>query len=183
MKGLERVGGIRIIDRVVSAIEMVTPDVALSASHPNASQWLPNVVILSDKSPGLGGISGVHAGLSSGRDVLVVAWDMPFVTGDLLQAILAAGVEHDADAAVPRSESPHGFEPFCAWYSATALPPIARFLDQGGGSAHDLLARLPNVYYIPHAVTARFGDPRVLLSSVNTASDLARARAIAEAPQ
>lgn len=183
MKGLESVGGVRIIDRVVSAIEAVTSDVVISANHPDASSWLNTGVVVPDKSDGFGGFSGVHAALSSGRDALVVAWDMPFVTGDLLRAIVAAGADHGADAAVPRSDSPHGIEPFCAWYSARSFPPIDLFLAAGGGSAHDLVARLPNVYYVPQAVTARFGDPRVLFSSVNTPQDLARARAIVETPQ
>lgn len=108
---------------------------------------------------------------------------MPFVTGDLLQVIVNEGVEHGADAAVPRSDSPFGVEPFCAWYSARALEPMGRFLAAGAGSARDLLARLSRVHYVPQSVTARFGDPRVLFFSVNTAEDLARARAIAGASQ
>lgn len=182
LKGLESVGGTRIIDRVVSAIKMVTPELVLSASHRDASKWLENVLIVADKSGGLGGISGVHAALSLGRDVLVVAWDMPFVTGDLLRAIVFAGVEHDAEAAVPLSDSPHGVEPFCAWYSVRAFAAMDRFLAGGGGGAHDLLARL-RVHHIPQSVTARYGDPRILFLSVNTAEDLARARAIAGAAQ
>jgi molybdopterin-guanine dinucleotide biosynthesis protein A len=131
----------------------------------------------------MGGISGVHAGLSAGRNVLVVAWDMPFVSGELLRSIMAAGVAHAADAAIPESDSPHGFEPFCAWYSVSALPAMDRFLDAGGGSARDFLSLLPHVQRIPQSVTAQFGDPRVLFLSVNTAEDLARARAIAEKAQ
>ena len=97
LKGLERVGGRRIIDRVVSAIKQVTPDVSLSANHPEALNWLKGVAILADKTSGFGGISGVHAALSIGRDTLVVAWDMPFVTGDLLDAIVSAGIRSGAD--------------------------------------------------------------------------------------
>ena len=183
MKGLEHVGRTRIIDRVVSAIKMVTPDVVLSANHEDAPMWLENVAVVADKSTGIGGIAGIHAALSSGRDVIVVAWDMPFVTGDLLQVIVSEGVEHGADAAVPRSDSPFGVEPFCAWYTARALEPMGRFLAEGGGSARDLLARLPRVRYIPRSVTARFGDPHLLFFSVNTAEDLARARAILDTAQ
>ena len=183
LKGLERVGGRRIIDRVVSAIKQVTPDVSLSANHPEALNWLKGVAILADKTSGFGGISGVHAALSIGRDTLVVAWDMPFVTGDLLDAIVSAGIRSGADAAVPLSDSPHGIEPFCAWYSVRARQAIEGFLARGGGSARDFLSGLPRVHHVSAAVTARFGDPRVLFMSVNTEADLALARAIAEKAQ
>jgi molybdopterin-guanine dinucleotide biosynthesis protein A len=183
LKGLEFVGRTRIVDRVVSAIKTVTPDVVLSANHADASMWLEHVAVVSDKSPGMGGIAGIHAALGSGRDVIVVAWDMPFITGELLQAIVSHGVEHGADAAVPQSDSPFGVEPFCAWYSARALEPMGRFLAEGGGSARDLLARLARVQYIPQSLTARFGDPRLRFFSVNTADDLARARAIEDEAQ
>lgn len=183
LKGLETVGGARIIDRVVSALGVVTSDIVLSANDPSAAKWLSNVAIMSDKQPGTGGISGVHAALSLGRDVIVVAWDMPFVSGDLLGAIAAAGLEHRADAAIPESDSPHRMEPFCAWYAASAFEPIDRFLADGGGSARDLVARLPRVHRIPMSETSRFGDPRVLFLSVNTPADLHRARDIADSPR
>ena len=180
LKGLELVGGLRIVDRVVNAIKTVTPDVALSANHRNAGTWLRDVAILTDRWPDLGGISGVLSGLSSGRDVVVVAWDMPFVTGELLTAIVRAGIDNRADAAVPQSESPTGIEPFCAWYSASALGTLEASLAAGHGSASDIVAGLDRVHHIPQSVTAKFGDPRILFFSVNTAADLARARAIAE---
>ena len=183
LKGLELVGGRRIIDRVVSAIKMVTPDIVLSANHQNAVTWLEHVAIVSDKSPGLGGISGIHAALSLRLDVLVVAWDMPFVTGSLLSAIATAGIETGAEAVIPQSDSPNGIEPFCAWYSSSAFATIDAFLQAGGGSARDLVGRLQRVHFIPREVSARFGDPDALFLSVNTAEDLERARAIAETAQ
>lgn len=182
-KGLETVGGIRIIDRVVSAVMRVTPDIVLSANNAEASQWLINVTIVRDATAGFGGISGIQAALSFQRNALVVAWDMPFVTGELLNALAAAGVENGADAVVPESHSPHGIEPFCAWYAASARDTVDRFLEDGGRSAWELVKRLPRVHRLPLSVTARFGDPRTLFLSVNSPQDLARARAIAETPQ
>lgn len=183
LKGLERVGGSRIIDRVVSAIEMVTPDIVLSANHQEASTWLQNVAMMMDKSAGMGGISGVLAALSLQRNVLVVAWDMPFVTGELLKAIVDVAAQNPADAVVPQSNSPQGIEPFCAWYSVKTIGALDQFLASGGGSAREFLARLPRVHIVPLHVTATFGDPARLFFSVNTPGDLARARAMAERPQ
>ena len=168
---------------MVSAIKMVTAEIVLSANHPDAPKWLSDVAIMSDKLAGFGGISGILAALSVRRNALVAAWDMPFISGHLLEAIARAGVEQGVDAVVPESDSPYGFEPFCAWYAASAQAPIERYLAEGGGSASDLVARLPRVHRMPRSVTERFGDPGVLFFSVNTPQDLARARAIADTAQ
>lgn len=176
----------RIIDRVVSSIQTVTADIVLSANDQDASQWLPGVPILSDKTPMLGGLSGILAGLlhgRAGRDVLVVAWDMPFVHPDLLARMVAVGREKSATAVVPESDSPYGIEPFCGWYSASAREPLEEFLASGGGTARSFVERLPDVRRLSLGEARQFGAPAVLFLSVNTAADLARARAIADAAE
>ncbi len=104
---------------------------------------------------------------------------MPFVTTDLLRAILEAAAQHDADVVVPASPSPHGFEPFCAFYSARVGDPLTAFLEQGGGAAHEFISGLPRVHRLPLATVRQSGDPDLLFFSVNTAADLERARALA----
>ena len=44
-KGLERVGGRRIIDRVADVLGDVTDDLLLVANHPDAAAWLPGMPI------------------------------------------------------------------------------------------------------------------------------------------
>lgn len=121
----------------------------------------------------------MHAVLETGRDAVVVAWDMPFVTSDLLAALLEFGRMEDADAAIPESDSPFGVEPFCAYYSARLSEPLARFLTEGRGSAADFLARLDALRRLSAADVRRLGDPSKLFFSVNTPADLERARAMA----
>lgn len=182
-KGLEQVGGVRGIDRVAAALGQVTPELVLIANDPAASGWLPGVAVLSDLHPGAGGLAGVEAALTRGRDALVVAWDMPFVTAALLQTLIDAAQGSDADVALPESESPYGFEPFCAYYSARVRESLLAFLEAGGGAARDFLRTLPRVHLVSTADTARLGDPKRLFFSVNTPEDLERARAMAKAIQ
>jgi molybdopterin-guanine dinucleotide biosynthesis protein A len=182
-KGLELVGGVRIIDRVVRALQAVTPDIILASNSPEASSWLDDVAVMADKYVAVGGLGGVHSGLSTGRDALVLAWDMPFVPGALLQALVTTAEKNSAAAMVPASRSPHGIEPFCAYYAQAALAPLEVFLRSGGGSAHAFLASLPNVRHLPLHEAARFGDAAWLYFSVNSADDLARARAFSSAPE
>jgi molybdopterin-guanine dinucleotide biosynthesis protein A len=111
--------------------------------------------------------------------VLVVAWDMPFVTPDLLQLILAKARNEDADIVVPESGSPNGFEPFCAFYSARVAPALTKFLEAGSAPAAFIGGTL-DVARVSLEETARIADPARVFMSVNSAEDLMRARAEAE---
>src|SRR5207249_4052712 len=73
-KGLERVGGARLLDRVASALGDVTRDLLLVANDSDAASWLPGVPVVADRHPGAGGMAGIEAALAGGRDALVVAW-------------------------------------------------------------------------------------------------------------
>lgn len=172
-----------MIDLVAGALAQVTDLVVVAANDPEASTWLGmhEAIPLSDRHPGMGGLAGVEAALTYHSAVIVVAWDMPFVSARLLEAILEAARVHDSDAVVPESLSPHGIEPFCAFYSERVREPLARFLERGGGAAHEFVTRLPHLHRLPLAEVRRTGDPDRLFFSVNTPEDLERARAMAKA--
>ena len=112
-------------------------------------------------------------------DVVVVAWDMPFVTSALLGALIEAANATRADAVVPDSNSPSGVEPFCAFYSARVRTRLSTFLSGPGGPAHAFVRSIPNLHRVPIEDVRRFGDPETLFLSVNTPDELARARALA----
>jgi molybdopterin-guanine dinucleotide biosynthesis protein A len=181
-KGLQQVGGRRIIDRVVEALRWVTPNLTLASNSADAARWLPGVAVLRDRVSDRGGLAGVDTALTTGNDILIVAWDMPFVSPDLLQLILAKGRNEDADIVVPESGSPHGFEPFCSFYSARIAAALERHLAVSG-SPSDFIAARPRVARLSLEEVARVGDPARLFMSVNSAEDLMRARALAEAAQ
>ena len=174
-KGLERVAGKRIIDRVADALRDVTDDLLLVANDPTASGWLPGLRIQQDLVPNAGGLGGIHAALHAARTpVLIVAWDMPFVPSALLATLRALG--EGADVAVPESGSRRGVEPLCAFYAPSCLPAIEQSLSDGdrrviGFHERVRVARLP-----AHEVSA-FGDPELLFMNVNTPDDLTRAEA------
>lgn len=175
-------GGKRIIDRVAEALRWVTPNLALVSNSADAAHWLPGVAVLKDRVSEAGGLAGVDAALATGNDALVVAWDMPFVSPDLLQVILTTARNTDADVVVPESGSPHGFEPFCAFYSARVAGALQKFLASSAAPS-DFLAGLPRVARVSLEDIARIGDPARVFMSVNSAEDLMRARAIAQSAQ
>jgi molybdopterin-guanine dinucleotide biosynthesis protein A len=148
------------------------------ANDPAADGWLPGLPRVADSRPGLGPLAGVEAALAhSGADVLVVAWDMPFVSPALLRALRALGAQGH-DAVVPESDTGR-LEPTCALYTQRCRPALQRWLDLGRRGAGDFLASCPRVRTLPVSEVARFGDPERLFFSVNTTDALARADMIA----
>lgn len=180
-KGLERLGErLRLVDFVFAKLAKATDGIVIASNDPLASQWFPGIEAVPDIHPGSGGLAGVEAGMNwaKGRDVIAVAWDMPFVNGGLLVSLVDAADKNDADAVVPESDSPHGIEPFCAFYSKRVHKPLADFLSAGGGPAHEFLRSLPRLHVLTTQQVSWVGDPKRMLFSVNTPDDLERARAM-----
>jgi len=178
-KGLERVGGIRIIDRVAAALRDVSDELWLIANAPEATTWLPEARVGADVITGAGGLGGLHAALHhTGTDVVLVAWDMPFVPAALLGRLRDLG--RGADVVVPDSGSRRGIEPLCAWYGQTCLPAIEASLDAGDRRMIGFHDRV-RVARLPAGAVAEFGDPATLFMNVNSPDDLILAEAHARA--
>ncbi|MGQ0764341.1 MAG: molybdenum cofactor guanylyltransferase [Gemmatimonadota bacterium] len=179
-KGLERVGGQRVIDRVAAALGPVTDSLLLVANDPDAGGWLEGVPAAADVLPDLGSLGGIHSALvHAAGPVLVVAWDMPFASTDLLRALRALG--ESADVAVPESGSRRGVEPLCAWYSPACLAPIAKRLVEGDLRVVSFFDDV-RVARLSAETVATFGDPALLFMNINTPEDLATAEIHASAP-
>ena len=81
-KGLERVGGDRILDRLVASMRIATGELPLLvANAEDAGSWRDDLKVVQDPRPDCGSLGGIYAAVSAGDGpVLVVAWDMPFVS-------------------------------------------------------------------------------------------------------
>jgi len=132
-KGLQLVGGRRIVDRVAAALGEVADELLVVTSADDDAAWIAGVRVVRDVVPEVGSLGGVHAALAHARgaDVLVVAWDMPFVDAGLLAALRARGEAGDAEAVLPRSGARLGGEPLCAWYAARSLATAERLVAAG----------------------------------------------------
>src|SRR5207302_2187726 len=89
-KGLIELGGRRILDRVVDAVAAVTGEPPLLvANAPEGPRWRPDLRTVPDVRPECGSLGGIYTAVASGAGpVLCVAWDMPFVTPELLRALV-----------------------------------------------------------------------------------------------
>jgi molybdopterin-guanine dinucleotide biosynthesis protein A len=178
-KGLLTVGGRRILDRVVDAVQAVTgvPPL-LVANAPDAAAWRPDLQTIPDVRPGFGTLGGIYTAVTAGAGaVLCVAWDMPFVTEALLRALVERIRDGPFDAVLPESSGKRGVEPLCAVYGPACAAAIARRLESGDLKAISFHADV-RVGIVPLAQVRGFGDPDELFFNVNTPDDLARAEVL-----
>jgi molybdopterin-guanine dinucleotide biosynthesis protein A len=176
-KGLVELGGRRILDRVVDLLAGVTgAPPLLVANAPEGSSWRRDLRTMTDARPGYGSLGGIYTAVTAGPGpVLCVAWDMPFLTAELLEALVSGSAGFDAF--LPESDGRRGVEPLCAVYGPACAAAIERRLE-----AHDLRAigfhGDVNVGTLSLARVRACGDPDVLFFNVNSPEDLARAEAV-----
>jgi molybdopterin-guanine dinucleotide biosynthesis protein A len=174
-KGLELVGGRRIIDRVNDALQEATGRAPiLVANAPEAHAWLPGSRVVGDVESGTGALGGLLTAVTEApAPTLCGAWDMPFIPAGLLRE-LAAGLERGFDAFLPASDGRRGLEPMCAAYGPACGPAIAAALARGDRRA---IAFHPEVKVgiLPVEQVRQWGDPAQLFFNVNTPDDLLKA--------
>jgi molybdopterin-guanine dinucleotide biosynthesis protein A len=170
-KGLERVHGERVIDRVARVLGAVTDSLMLIANDPMASEWMPGMRVAGDVRPGIGSLGGIHAALvHAATAVIVVAWDMPFVPEGLLAELRARG--DDADVVAPESgSSRRGLEPLCAYYSGACIAPIERSIDADDRRVIGFFDQV-RVARISIEDVRRYGNPERLFMNVNSPDEL-----------
>jgi len=173
-KGLEVVGGERILDRLARVMtDALGEPPLLVANAPDAPGWRPDLRTVSDSKPGYGALGGIYtAVLSAPAPVVCVAWDMPFVSEPLLQA-LADGLT-TYDAILPESGGRRGVEPLCAGYGPACADAITASLDQGDLRAIGFHGRI-RVGTLSRDQVEALADPELVFFNVNTAEDLSRA--------
>jgi molybdopterin-guanine dinucleotide biosynthesis protein A len=173
-KGLELVGGERILDRLVRVMSSALGELPLLvANAPEAIHWRPELRTVGDIRPDLGALGGIYtAVIESPAPVVCIAWDMPFVSETLIEA-LAEGLERN-DAVLPQSTGRRGVEPLCAAYGPACDGAIAESLAAGDLRAIGFHHRI-RVGILSLEQVRSLADPELLFFNVNTAEDLARA--------
>lgn len=176
-KGLMELGGRRILDRVVDALHAVTGEAPLLvANAPDGPTWRPDLRTIPDVRPDCGSLGGIYTAVVAGAGpVLCVAWDMPFLSPELLRVLADGSAGYDAF--LPESDGRRGVEPLCAVYAPPCGPAIERQLARGDFKA---IAFHPEVKVgtLRLERVREFGDPDVLFFNVNTPADLERAEAL-----
>jgi molybdopterin-guanine dinucleotide biosynthesis protein A len=162
-----------LIAHIAETLGTVLPDRLVVTSTPEPYAFLGLPTVPDDFAEG-GALGGIYSGLraASGDAALVVACDMPFLSGELLAYL--AGRAGEADVVVP--EGGGELQTLHAVYAKACLPAMARRLRAG---ELRVIGFFPDVRVlrVPAAVVGRFADPDVVFTNVNTPADLVRARA------
>jgi molybdopterin-guanine dinucleotide biosynthesis protein A len=156
---------------VLAALDAATDSQLIVANEPRATRWFPGRRVVPDETAGLGPLAGLATALQAagGAAVLVVAWDMPFVTASLLRALRRIGDEGEgAMAVVPVHGADRWTEPLCAYYAPEALTICRALLAAGERRARALPAALPGASMMDDYLLAPFGDPARLFASVDS---------------
>jgi molybdopterin-guanine dinucleotide biosynthesis protein A len=166
------VGRARIIDRQLAALSAVADDIRIVANDRDRYR-ATGVRVIADAIANAGPLGGIYTALIDARHdrVVILACDLPFVTGALLQRLVSectGGVE----AVVPRSA--RGLEPLCAVYSQRCAAPARIRIERGelqvAGLLDDVKVRL-----LGQDALAPY-DGGALFENINTPHDHERAR-------
>ncbi len=125
-KALMRLGGARLIDRVVGVMRQVCPRLLMVTNSPEVYAEL-DLPMVSDVFPGKGSLGGIYSAIyhASTPYCLVVACDMPFLNAAVLRYLVAQMADYDV--VIPEV---HGeMQPLHALYNQACLHPIARRLE------------------------------------------------------
>ena len=166
-KGTLVVGSTAIVDRQLEALREVSREIFVVGRDDPA--WTSRGLrVVADDRPGAGPLGGIYTAImrSPCDRTLVVACDMPFVSGSLLRRLAAI----DADVVIPRHA--RGYEPLCAIYSRACADDIRDRLDRGINEASRLPAGV--------RVTELDVENDVMFVNVNTPHDYARARELSD---
>ncbi|MCI0436213.1 MAG: molybdenum cofactor guanylyltransferase, partial [Gemmatimonadetes bacterium] len=128
-KALAKVGGERIVDRVIDALRAATYDIVLIANDPALASMV-DLPSRQDEIADLGALGGIHTALIWAREqdrrgILAVACDMPFLSTPLLRRLVERATRQSApDVVAPMSGGRRGIEPLCSYYAVTCIPAI-----------------------------------------------------------
>jgi molybdopterin-guanine dinucleotide biosynthesis protein A len=176
-KALMDLGGQRIIERVVRALEGAVDDVLIVTNTPELYAFLGRPMV-ADVWPDSGSLGGIYSGLkaASGDAVFTVACDMPFLREDVIRLVVDRAAEGDVVVPVVGGQ----YETLHACYHKRCLPPMEDRLRRGQLKIVGFFDQV-RVVTIGEAEIRRQGDPTMIFMNVNTPEELERARALARA--
>jgi molybdopterin-guanine dinucleotide biosynthesis protein A len=173
-KALLDLGGQNFIERIHAALASITTGTTLVAAESSfaALSQLPSVPDIHVK---WGALGGLHAALAACRTewAIVVACDLPFVTGELF--VRLASLRENFDAIVP--VQPDGrLQPLCALYRARACRERAEALIAAGERRPRALLNLVNTRRIAYEELSDLSGANLFFTNVNTPEDYENAR-------
>jgi len=174
-KALLEIGGVPLIVRTSRLVESVAGSATvIGESVAIRALGLPTIP---DDWPGAGPLGAIATALRVAKAPwsLVVACDLPYLTKEWLQHLIARA-EASAEADAVLAMNARGAEPLAAAYHRRAEPAIRATLERGTRKVTDGLASL-RVEVIAPAEWKRFDSEGYLFKNMNSPEDYEEARA------
>ncbi|MGZ9223395.1 MAG: molybdenum cofactor guanylyltransferase, partial [Anaerolineales bacterium] len=180
-KALKPFLGRPLIQRLIERLSPFADELIVTTSRPDDYAFLGlRLALRADLKPGRGALGGLYTAIASAKNpiVAVVACDMPFASGTLLEAGSRLLVEKEADVVIAKTED--GYEPLHAVYRrATCLPAIEAAID---ADQWKVIAWFPQVKVrlLTSGEIKRYDPLGLAFWNVNTPEEFAEAEKIAQ---
>lgn len=174
-KPLLPLGRQRIVDHLLNVLETVVDNIFVVANDQEQYKTC-NVPVIRDIKTDLGPIGGVYTALShcESNQVLIVAGDMPFLSGEFLRYLLKQG--ELTNIAIPRTAD--GYQPLCASYHRTCADVVATHIKKHSLKITNLLSDIPHSE-VSEDKMMQFNRNGSMFFNINTSADYARALSLA----
>ena len=174
-KAFIRIGGQRIVDRLLDVYDRLFDQIVLVTNDPAAYSDV-DALIVTDHYSVRSSLNGLHAGLfaAAHEHAFFAACDTPFIKGALIQRLLDT-VTTKADIIMPSTSA--GYEPMFAVYKKNCLPAMVWQLERDLLKIQGLFRKV-RVKTVDEADLRTVDPELVSFFNVNTPADLVRAEAI-----
>ena len=168
-------GGLPLIVRTARLVESVAGAPAAIIGNPDAYRAF-DLRAIADDWPGAGPLGGMVTALRNATTQwsLIVATDLPYLTREWLEYLVARGLASSADGVMAMTA--RGSQPLCAMYHQRAEPPLRRVLERGMRKVTEALREI-RVEEIAPAEWNRFDSDGFLFKNMNSPEDYEEARA------
>ena len=164
-----------LIEWVLDAQRSVVDEVCIVTRNPDLFQSY-GTEVLTDAGPGQGPARGIATALARATEmgadgIWCTPCDAPLADPRLGRRLVDESP--GADAVLPRSAGPLGYEPLFGWYSTRLAPTFAAALRAGVNAMHEIVSRIDRVVFLPPAEK----QSPFIFRNINAAEDLAQLEA------
>jgi molybdenum cofactor guanylyltransferase len=185
-KALVCFGTTPLLLEIVELAKSCTPKIAVVAGAQRYAGLEGHLEIIEDRWPGEGPLGGIITALqhttatdSAAEWNLILSCDMPFLTAEWLEFLVARARASAPETQVILPHSAHGPEPLCACYRTRAAEPLKNVFDLGIRKVTQALKQVPTEV-LDESVWKRFDSAGRLFWNMNTPADFEEAQRLWE---
>jgi molybdopterin-guanine dinucleotide biosynthesis protein A len=185
-KALVRFGATPLLLEILELAKSCTPKIAVVAGAQRYAGLEGHLEIVEDRWPGEGPLGAIITALQytvgthpSAEWNLILSCDMPFLTTEWLQFLVAHARAASKEIQVILPHSAHGPEPLCACYRTGAWAPLKNVFDRGVRKVTQALKEV-RTEVLDESVWKRFDSAGRLFWNMNTPADFEEAQRLWE---